>query len=361
MRERFPGPEADHACGRARVPLRPVHRAGLLLHHPEALARHAAIEVVVEGGDVRMAGLGVAQALGLGEAGGGDAVGEAQRIGIPTCEVQRARDLVVIKLQERAHVIVRDEAAGRVLADDVGVDLIVGDDLVGAEPVEVLQVRRVDLGDRHQRHVDLVEGAILHAPEAVAPGTVQRVDGAVARLQPDAERGGGGWRPGLHGLVAAVLVVGLPARETRVIAIAFGEGLDDPAGLFPVGRAREAIVAAGAKAARPAVTIHRQDVRVAVDQPLGRRRRRGAEDNLEAGPGECFKSFIQPSPVKFAGFGLDGAPGEFTNPYEAEPHFRHAAGIIRPHLAGPVFRVIADAEHETSFTVLSRLFHPTAG
>ena len=48
VRERLPAPQPHHPRLRHRVPRRPVHRAGLLLHDPEPAASDAAIEVVVK-------------------------------------------------------------------------------------------------------------------------------------------------------------------------------------------------------------------------------------------------------------------------------------------------------------------------
>ena len=49
MRETFEPPQPNEAGHRIEIVVRPVHRARLLLHHPETATSRTAIEIVVEG------------------------------------------------------------------------------------------------------------------------------------------------------------------------------------------------------------------------------------------------------------------------------------------------------------------------
>ena len=69
-----------------------------------------------------------------------------------------------------------------------------GDDLVGGKAAEIHRMGRVRLGHGEVGQVDLVEFGVVHRPEHVAPGPVQRVGGLVALREPVAE--GLRWRPG---------------------------------------------------------------------------------------------------------------------------------------------------------------------
>ena len=67
MRKCLPGPQPDHAGEGIGIGYSPVHRAGLLLHHPEAALADRAVEIVVEGLEIgialpRVAGLALGRA-----------------------------------------------------------------------------------------------------------------------------------------------------------------------------------------------------------------------------------------------------------------------------------------------------------
>ena len=96
VRERFPGPEPHHSRFGNRVPGRPIHRAGLLLHDPERALSDAAVEVVVEGGDVGQPGFEIGRLFG-GVAR--ELLGEAERVGIPAREIERRGGRPVIEVE----------------------------------------------------------------------------------------------------------------------------------------------------------------------------------------------------------------------------------------------------------------------
>ena len=68
-----------------------------------------------------------------------------------------------------------------------------------------------------------VEARVVHRPEHVAPGGVERGDVAVFCGEPAAEGGGGDGGVGVARVVAAVFVVGLPGGDMGVLPVAVGE------------------------------------------------------------------------------------------------------------------------------------------
>ena len=177
--------------------------------------------------DIRMPGRRIAHALRLAEAGRGQTVGETQRIGIPTREVQRLAHLVMIEVEERPHEIVGDEPPRRVTADDRNLLGVERHDLIRREAMEIEPVDRVQLGHSPHRQIDLIERAVRHAPEAIAPSLVQRADVAVPRTQPLPECTEGARRVRTHCVVATVFIVRLPTRNRRVLAVTRRERLGD--------------------------------------------------------------------------------------------------------------------------------------
>ena len=93
----------------------------------------------------------------------------------------------MIECRHPRHVVRGDRHVRRDRSQDVGLHLVEGDDLVGGIAAEIEPVRRARLRRRQVRQLDLVEVAIFHRPEDVAPGAVQRFDRAVSRAQPLAE------------------------------------------------------------------------------------------------------------------------------------------------------------------------------
>jgi hypothetical protein len=128
----------------------------------------------------------------------------------------------MIEIEERTHEVVRYEPAGRMTADDLNLLSIEARNLLGRIAKEIHPMNRIEFGHRLHRQVDLVERAIRHAPEPIAPRLVQRRDIAVPRAQPRPESSERRWRIGPHRVMTAVLVVRLPLPP-RVPPIAYGE------------------------------------------------------------------------------------------------------------------------------------------
>ena len=128
--------------------------------------------------------------------------------------------------------------------------------LVGGEPVEVELLGRVGEGRRDPRRQDLVPVAVVLAPERGAPGVVERVQVAVARAQPAAERGGAHVAVAVR-VVAAELVADVPQHERGVVGVALGERLDQPQRVLAVDRASSGSTPAG----RPATAGRRRRAR----------------------------------------------------------------------------------------------------
>ena len=342
VRKRLPGPQPHRAVVRRRVPVGPVHRARLLLHHPPAaVPAHAAVQVVVERRDVRVPGPCPARLfLGAEE----EHLRDAERVGVPGGDVEVRRHVVVVELGEEAHEVVRHRPPRRQLAQDRHLLAVERHHLVRREPPPVEPVRRVRLGHGQRGQVDLVEAAVDLAPEHRAPGGVQRVDRRVARGQPAPEPLPRRLGQAQHGVVAAVFVVGLPGDHGGVLAVALGDRAADAARLGAVAGVREAVVPPRAEAARAALQVDRYHVRHPVHQPLRRRRGRRAHHDAEAGGVQRLDRFIQPVPGEDTRLGLDHAPREFRDPHDADAHRVHAPRVFGPLRAWPVFGVIADTQ-----------------
>jgi hypothetical protein len=115
--EGLPRPEAHHPGQRRGVVGRPVHRAGLLLHHPPArdlraleAGRHGAVEVVVEGLEVGIALPGIA-ALVLGRVLE-PVLEEAERVAVPGRDLHLPAEREMVEVERPAHVVVRDGRVG---------------------------------------------------------------------------------------------------------------------------------------------------------------------------------------------------------------------------------------------------------
>ena len=128
--------------------------------------------------------------------------------------------------------------------------------------------------------------------------------------------------------MAGVLVVDLPGGDVRVGAVALGEDAGDADGLGAVAVVAEAVVAARAEAARPALPVMGQHVRVPVEHPARRRRGRGAEHDLEARGAERLDGAVEPVEAELAGRGLEPAPGELADPDPGEAGGGHPGGVL---------------------------------
>ena len=123
MGQSLPRPEAHHARLGDGVPRRPVHRAGLLLHHPPAALAHGAIKVMVIGRDIRVRCLAPARLLLFR---GQEGFGKANGVGVPRGEVEVVAHVPMVELVEEAHEVMGDETARRMGADDIALHLVIG-------------------------------------------------------------------------------------------------------------------------------------------------------------------------------------------------------------------------------------------
>ena len=327
VRHRLQRPEPHHAGERRGVARGPVHGSRLLLHHREASATAAAVEVVVERRDVGMALARVAELLGVAEP---ELLEEAERVAVPGDDIEVAPQGMVVEGGDEAHRVVRDIAAGRVCTQDVDLLAVERQHLVRGEALEVERVGGVGFGDGERGRVDLIERPVLGAPEHRAPGVVERRDVAVACGEPAAEGLRRCSRMADHGVVAAVFVVGLPGDDGRVSAVAGRHCFGDALRLGAVAGVREAVMPTRAETARSTLGIDGDHVRHRVHQPFGRRRGGRAKDDAEAVAVQRLERAIEPVPVEPAVRGFDAAPGELADAYACETHRRHAPRVVFP-------------------------------
>ena len=151
---------------------------------------------------------------------------------------------------------------------------------------------------------------------------------------------------GKNRVVATELVVDLPAGNRLVGAVALGECGRDALALHPPGPRREAAVAPAAEAAGAAVRIGGQDVGFGIDQPFRRRRGGRAEHDAQAGTAEHVERAVEPAELELSWRGLDARPGELADADKGDAGFTHGGRIDRPLRLRPMFRVVADAEHQ---------------
>ena len=101
-------PELDHTRRGERIVRGPVHGAVLLFHHAPEFGL-TAIEIVVEGLEVRIARAGVAGLEGFGVGG---LFEEAERVTVPGEHVVAPTEIVMVEVATDAHGVVADEPAG---------------------------------------------------------------------------------------------------------------------------------------------------------------------------------------------------------------------------------------------------------
>ena len=119
------------------------------------------------------------------------------------------------------HQVGGDRHPGREPVQDVALGAVVGEQLVGAEPLEVELLGRVGERGSDPRGQDLVEARVALGPERRAPGVVEPLDVGVAVRQPAAERLGAHVAVA-QGVVAAQLVADVPERERLVAGVPLG-------------------------------------------------------------------------------------------------------------------------------------------
>jgi hypothetical protein len=100
-----------------------------------------------------------------------------------------------------------------------------------------------------------------------------------------------------------------------------------------------------AEAARSLLGVGGENLGALVDQPLRRCRGRRAHDDLQSGVAQGGERIVEPVPVELAAPRLEPAPGKLADANQSDPELDHAPGVLGPRLAGPMFRVVADAQH----------------
>ncbi len=230
----------------------PVHGARRLLHQDPGLpAAHRPGQVVGHGrGHV---GLGVG---GVGVAVHGHDV-----------ELRRPAELV--HGAEQPHEVGGDRLARAVLGEHRPLGVVAGQQLVRAEPGEVELLGRVGERGRDAGRLDLVPAGVVLAPDRPAPGLVQPLKLAVARLEPVPEGLCGAFAVA-GGDVASVLVADVPHGDGRVLPVAPRHAPCQVHGGLPERRGARAVVLACARGEPPPVRGDRQDLGVGRGQP-GRR------------------------------------------------------------------------------------------
>ena len=340
VRHRLQRPQSDHARQRRGIVACPVHRPRLLFDHPPpAICGTAAIQVMVEGRDIGMPLPDIIPFVGLAET---EHFQEAKRIAVPHHAIEVAAQIVVIVIGKETHRVVHHIAARRQFADDIDLRAVERGDLIRRKPPECQPVRGIGFGNRQIGQIDLVETAIFHAPEHIAPCSVQRINRSVAIGQPNAECQPRRIGIADHSIVAAIFVVGLPHHHRRMIAVSLRIGASDTRRLFAVAAMAEAIVPARSEAALAALLVRRHHIGHLVDQPFGRGRGRRAQDHAQTGIMQNIDSLIEPAPVETARLRLYPAPCKFADPYAGDSGLGHMAGVSGPVRLRPVFRIVTN-------------------
>lgn len=205
-----------------------------------------------------------------------------------------------VALAEGGHEVGRHRDAGREPVQDVPLRTeVLAHGGVG-EPLVVQGLPRVADGRRGPRRVDVLEAGVALAPEGGAPGFVDGVDRAVRRLQPAAEVGGAGVAVA-GGDGDAVLVVHVPHRQRRVVAVALGEARGDVRGGRAVVRVAVAYRGAGAELVAHALGGHGQRVGVLAVEPDRWRHGGRAQVDADAVVVQQADDAVQPAEVVRAG------------------------------------------------------------
>ena len=108
MGKGLPRPSADHAGQRGWIKRGPVHRSRLLFHHPPTASPAAAIEIVVEGGDIGMA---LPQITRLILGAEPELLKKPEGVAIPTGDIEVLADRKMVKLGIETHEVMDHVAA----------------------------------------------------------------------------------------------------------------------------------------------------------------------------------------------------------------------------------------------------------
>ena len=269
-------PQPDHTGRGSGIEPGPVDRSRLLFHHPPAAIRASAVQIVVEGRNVGMTLPQIAAFVRLTEP---ELLQKPQWIAVPAGHIEVATDIMVIEMGEETHEIMDDIASRRGPANDIGLSPVEPNHLVGREAPKIQQMRWIGFGHRQVGKFDLVKTAIVHAPEAIAPSGVQRINRLILVAQPVAKRFARRFRIADYRVMAPKFIVGLPSSDGRMIAITASHGFHDPSRSIAISFMRKTIVPPRSEPARPALLINRDHVGHGIDQPFGRGRCRRPHDD----------------------------------------------------------------------------------
>ena len=194
----------------------------------------------MECGNIRVTLSRVGQTLFRGEP---ELFQKTERVAVPGGYIQVRAQRMVVEAGVKTHEVMGDVSAGRMRPQQSHLRGIEGPYLVGAEATEIQHVRRVRFGHRQVRQVHFRERTVLHAPEHVTPGRIERVNAGVLLLQPAAK--GCCCSAGVadDSVVTTVFVIGLPGHYCRVLSVALCQRQRDALAFGTVAGMREAVVA----------------------------------------------------------------------------------------------------------------------
>ncbi len=139
---------------------------------------------MVKGGDI---GMPLARKSPLVSVRKPELLQKSERIAVPCRQIDLRAELMMIEFGEKPHEIMGDGASGGSRTDDRHLRRVERCNLIGRIAAERQPVRRIGFGHRQIGQIDLVERAIFHRPEDIAPCRIEPDDAGVALGQPDPE------------------------------------------------------------------------------------------------------------------------------------------------------------------------------
>ena len=239
---------------------------------------------------------------------------ETERITIPPQHIEVTHQIMMFIAGVKAHRVVGNVATGRTLTQNLDLRAVERDNLIRREAPERKPMCWVRFRGGQIGQLDFIEAAILHTPENIAPGLVECRYVAVALVQPEPERIARSRREALNRIVAAILIVGLPADDARMLAVTLRDRARDPRRLLAISRMAEAIMPPRAEPPQAPLPVERDHIWHGVDQPFGRGGRGRTHDDAQACLMENIYRIIEPLPVIPTRLRLYPAPCKFANP-----------------------------------------------
>ena len=240
------------------------------------------------------------------------------------------------------HEVRRDRDVGGVLAHGRRLGAVEREQAVGGEPPVVEHVGGVGDRRRQPRREHLLQVGVPLRPERGAPRVVERVEPAVALVQPAPERGRAPVAVARQ-VVAGVLVGDVPHRQGRVVGVAARHLAGQPHGPGGEDRRVRAPRLPAAGPAGAALDVDRQHLGVRVGEPRWRGRGGGGEVDGDAVLVQQVHRVVEPAELEDAVGGLDPAPGEDAEGDERDPGAGHEVDVLVPHLPGPLLGVVVAA------------------